>query len=197
MFPEKLKKYTYILASKSPRRYYLLKELGIDFTIVTNCDIDEVYPESLSKMQIPIYLAELKAKGYIKELHRDEILITADTIVWLNNELIGKPKNRTDAIGMLKKLSGNMHEVITGVCFTSYHKQASFTALSEVYFKSLLLKEIHYYVDTYKPFDKAGAYGIQEWIGYIGVEKIIGSYFNVMGLPIQKLYMELLKFINT
>ena len=98
---------------------------------------------------------------------------------------------------MLKKLSGNMHEVITGVCFTSYHKQASFTALSEVYFKSLSLKEIHYYVDTYKPFDKAGAYGIQEWIGYIGVEKIIGSYFNVMGLPIQKLYMELLKFINT
>ncbi|MBN1184707.1 MAG: septum formation protein Maf [Bacteroidales bacterium] len=197
MYPEELKNYKIILASKSPRRQYLLKELGLNFRVDTSFDVDEVFPSKLSKMEIPVYLAELKANAYKNSISENEILLTADTIVWLNGKMVGKPIDWEDAANILKSLSGNMHEVVTGVCLKSLNKVKTFTALSEVYFKPLDDNEINYYINNYHPFDKAGAYGVQEWIGYVGVEKIHGSYFNVMGLPIQKLYVELLKFIKT
>lgn len=196
MYPDILKKYTIILASKSPRRQYLLKELGFNFIIDTSFDVDEVYSDSLTKNEIPVYLSELKANAFKKPIAENEVLLTADTIVWLDGQMVGKPRDREDAVDILRSLSGNMHEVITGVCLRSNRKTKTFTALSEVYFKTLDDDEINYYIDNYQPFDKAGAYGVQEWIGYVGVEKIHGSYFNVMGLPIQKLYVELIKFID-
>ena len=196
MYPDILKKYTIILASKSPRRQYLLKELGLNFIIDTSFEVDEEYPDSLIKNEIPVFLSELKSMAYNKSIAENEILLTADTIVWLNGQMVGKPVDREDAINILRNLSGNMHEVITGVCLRSNNKTKTFTALSEVYFKPLDDDEINYYIENYQPFDKAGAYGVQEWIGYVGVEKINGSYFNVMGLPIQKLYVELINFIE-
>lgn len=196
MYPDKLNEYSYILCSKSPRRQFLLKELGIDFRIEVNNDVEEVYPDTLSKMEIPKFLAELKAGSFKGKLKDKEILLTADTIVWLDNKVVGKPKDKEDAIAILNSLSGKKHEVITGVCLMNVHKKRSFTSVSEVYFTPLSEGEIEYYVDHHKPYDKAGAYGVQEWIGYVGVEKIIGSYYNVMGLPLQKLYAELIQFIK-
>jgi len=158
--------------------------------------VEESYPQQMQAEAIPLYLAELKAQRYASLLKEKTILITADTIVWLNNEVIGKPLDADDAKKMLHKLSGKMHIVYTGVCIRSLHKVTLFTAESKVYFRTLSQGEIDYYVDTYNPVDKAGAYGIQEWIGYIGVERIEGSYFNVMGLPVQKLYNALIHFIE-
>ncbi len=191
---EKLGNTKIILASKSPRRHKLMKALGIEFT-VKPADVEEHYPPHLRREQIPVFLAGLKAEAFPQDqIAEDELVITADTIVWLNDAVLTKPGNREDAVRILRKLSGNMHEVYSGVCLKSHHKVKSFSASSEVYFRKLKDEEIEFYVDEYKPFDKAGAYGIQEWIGYIGIEKISGSFFNVMGLPTQKLYDELLKF---
>lgn len=190
---EQLKKHNIILASKSPRRQQLLKDLGLEFSVEVT-DADETYPPGLSMEEIPVFLAELKAKAFSRELVENELLITADTIVWLNGEVLGKPADKDEAIQMLRKLSNNEHQVVTGVCLKSNSRQCSFFAVSNVAFKELTDDEINYYIDRYKPYDKAGAYGIQEWIGYIGITHIEGSFFNVMGLPIQKLYTELLKF---
>ncbi len=183
-----------ILASASPRRQYLIKDLGLNFEVKTK-ELEEVYPDHLKGKDIALYLAELKANAFHDdEIPDDAILITADTIVCLNDQVLAKPKNYEDAFQILTSLSGNKHEVITAVCLRSHKKTISFYASTEVYFKELSKEEIYHYIENYKPFDKAGAYGIQEWIGYIGIEQISGSFYNVMGLPIQRLYEELLKF---
>lgn len=186
---------TILLASKSPRRRALLKELGIKVELVEPCHEHEDYPESVTAHEIPVYLAAEKAKACQSPEKPGKILLTADTIVWLNNEVIGKPENRQEARQMLKKLSGNMHVVYTGVCLTSHNKQVAFYDTSYVFFKELSDFEIDFYLDHFKPYDKAGSYGVQEWIGFIGINKIEGSYFNVMGLPIHKVYSEILKII--
>jgi septum formation protein len=196
MFIPNIDKYRIILASQSPRRQHLLKEVGIDFVLVKKSFGDENFPEGLVREEVALYLAEYKASHFNDEIKEDEIIITADTIVWLNNEVINKPIDFNDAVLMLEKLSGNCHQVYTGVCLSSKKKKSVFYAASDVFFRKLTREEIVYYINTYKPYDKAGAYGIQEWIGYIGIEKINGSFYNVMGLPIQKLYLELNKFIN-
>jgi septum formation protein len=193
---QKLDRYKIILASKSPRRQHLIGELGIAFEVRLNGDTDESYPSDLSFNEIPIYLAQKKAEPLIGNLSANEILITSDTIVWCDNTIVGKPADRSDAIRILEQLSGKKHVVVTGVKLTSGIKSRTFSAHTDVYFRKLTHEEIEYYVDTFKPFDKAGAYGIQEWIGYVGVERIEGSYFNVMGRPVQKLYMELSGFID-
>ena len=185
--------YNYILASKSPRRRELLETLGIDFQVKTK-EVEEIFPDGLSKEEIPIYLVKLKAKPFLEELCNNDMLITADTIVWFNGHVLGKPKNYDEAKAMLEMLSGNEHQVISGVCLTTTKKQTSFFALSNVRFKTLSNAEIEYYITNFKPFDKAGAYGIQEWIGAIGVTRIEGSFYNVMGLPVQRLYEEIQKF---
>ncbi len=183
-----------ILASQSPRRQYLLKELGLNFEIIGS-DMKEVYPEGLKPEEIAIYLAELKAGNLdVSRLDDQAIVITADTIVCLGDEILGKPAGYGEAVSMLQKLSGRKHDVITGVCLKSKRKKITFHVLSSVYFKELSLEEIEFYIDNFQPFDKAGGYGIQEWIGYVGIDKIEGSFFNVMGLPVRELYDELLKF---
>jgi len=188
-----LPNYNYILASKSPRRQELLHSLGITFEVRLN-DGAENYPENLTKEEIPVYLAEQKANHFLKDLKENDLLITADTIVWFNGVVLGKPDNNKEAIETLQKLSGHEHQVISGVCITSIQKQKSFFSISNVRFKQLTLPEIEYYVSEFKPYDKAGAYGIQEWIGYIGITHIEGSFYNVMGLPIQQLYSEIQNF---
>jgi septum formation protein len=190
---EELKKYKLLLASKSPRRQYLLKELGLDFEVRTK-EVDESFPEQLKAAEIPLYLCEKKANAFDEELTDNTIVITADTIVWVNGHVLNKPQNYDDAVRMLQLLSGKMHEVYTGVCLKSKHKTTSFVALTKVYFKELSLEEIEFYIRNYNPYDKAGAYGAQEWIGYIAVDRIEGTYFNVMGLPVRELYEALLKF---
>jgi septum formation protein len=193
---QQLSQYHLILASASPRRISLLKELNLTFECIP-LDVEEVFPSGLEDHEVAKFLARLKAEAFpIEKLTPKSILITADTIVCLNNEVIGKPKDREHAIEMLQKLSGQMHKVITGVCLRSHDKESIFSNETDVYFSKLTGEEIIYYVDQFKPFDKAGAYGIQEWIGYIGIEKIEGSYFNVMGLPVQQLYVEMKKFIS-
>jgi septum formation protein len=190
---EELKKYHFILASKSPRRQFLLKDLGLDFEVHTK-DVDESFPDDLKAQEIPLYLCQKKADAFDRELNENTIVITADTIVWINGHVLNKPENYADAVRMLKLLSGKVHEVYTGVCIKSKNKTKVFYSLTKVYFKSLSEDEIEYYIKNFHPYDKAGAYGAQEWIGYIAVEKIEGSYFNVMGLPLRELYEELLKF---
>lgn len=186
-------KYNYLLASKSPRRQQLLQSLGIEFQVIVK-EVEENYPAHLLNEEIPVFLAELKAEPYLNELMDNDLLITADTIVWSNNRVLGKPKDKMEAINMLSELSGNEHQVISGVCLSSNQKQISFYATSNVQFKMLSNQEIEFYVLEYKPYDKAGAYGIQEWIGTIGITHIEGSFYNVMGLPIQQLYEEIQKF---
>ncbi|WP_321321192.1 Maf-like protein [Labilibaculum sp.] len=188
-----LKDYQIILASQSPRRHQMLKELGLIFEIRTK-EIEETYPEGLTPEQIPVYLAELKAKAFEQDLNSNELVITADTIVCVDDWILGKPNDRDDAVKMLNALSDRSHQVISGVCLMSKDKKISFSTTTNVHFKALSEEEIDYYIDNYKPFDKAGAYGIQEWIGFIGIDGIEGSYFNVVGLPIQRLYQELLNF---
>lgn len=190
---ENLKKYHFILASKSPRRQYLLKELGVSFEIAIK-EVDESFPEHLQAEQIPLYLCEKKAAAFDKEILDNTIVITSDTIVWVENKVLNKPENYEDAVRMLELLSGKMHKVYTAVCLKSNHKIKTLYVCTNVYFKNLSLEEIDFYIKNYNPYDKAGAYGAQEWIGYIAIEKIEGSYFNVMGLPLKELYEELLLF---
>lgn len=196
---EDLKKYSVVLASNSPRRKELLSGLGVNFSVKTLPDVDESFPDTLKGEEIPLFIARKKADAYkvlfssvtSNEVEEPLLIITADTIVWLEDEVLGKPANATEAKAMLSKLSGKKHQVITGVCLTTALWQKSFAAVSEVQFSSLTEEEMDYYIQNYCPYDKAGAYGVQEWIGFIGVESIQGSYFNVMGLPIQRLYREL------
>ena len=192
MLSTKLKKYNLILASGSPRRQQFLKDLDLDFTIDVK-EIEEIYPKELKGSDITDFLAELKASAF-KNLNEADILITSDTIVWMDGTAIGKPKDRNDAIKIFKKLSGKKHEVITSICIKTINKTTIVNDTTNVYFKELTDKEIAFYIDNFHPYDKAGGYGIQDWIGYIGVEKIEGSFFNVMGLPVHKLYTELSKF---
>ena len=189
-----LKKYMVVLGSNSPRRRELLAGLDINFEVQTIAGIDESYPETLEAKEIPVYLAKKIAEAYLSTMPEDELLITADTIVWTFDQILGKPKDREEAIEMLRKLSGQVHEVITGVCLTTKEKMVSFAATSSVHFAELEEEEIIYYVDNYRPFDKAGSYGIQEWIGYVAVESINGSFYNVMGLPVRLLYQQLKNF---
>lgn len=190
---ENLNKYKIILASNSPRRKELLSGLGIRYEVKTLPDIDESFPEGLSEVETAAYIARAKADAYRGAMQADELIITADTIVWLDGEVMGKPCDEEDARRMLRALSGKTHQVITGVCLTTIESQKAFAAVTDVTFASLSEEEITYYVERYRPMDKAGSYGIQEWIGFVGVESISGSYFNVMGLPIQRLYTELKK----
>ncbi len=183
-----------ILASQSPRRYELLKGLGLDFDVLTSKDTDESFPDDMNTDKIPVYIAEKKAKTFENFIDEKTILITADTIVCLNGRILNKPSKRKEAENMLRQLSGNSHVVITGVCIKSLQNKRCFSSRTIVYFNDLSTFEIDYYIDKYKPYDKAGAYGIQEWIGYIGIKNIEGSYYNVMGLPVQKLYEELCEF---
>lgn len=185
--------YNYILASQSPRRQELLKSLGLPFRVQLK-PVEEVFPEALTGSAIPEYLARLKSIPFQSSLDERDLLITADTVVFLDGELIGKPENQQNALDMLQKLSGQEHQVISGVCLTSKNKQIIFHAVTNVQFKKLENKEIDYYISTFQPLDKAGAYGIQEWIGFIGITHIEGSFYNVMGLPVQKLYEEILRF---
>lgn len=190
---DNLEKYKVILASGSPRRRELMAGLGVNYEVRILPDVDESYPDTLQGEEIPLYIAKEKADAYIPMMQPDELIITADTIVWLDGKVLGKPRDREDALQMLRTMSGRTHEVFTSVCITTTDWQRSFTAQTEVRFATLSEDEIIYYVDNFKPMDKAGAYGVQEWIGFIGVENISGSYYNIMGLPVQKLYRELLK----
>lgn len=192
-FEELKQNYRFILASKSPRRQFLLRDLGLEFEVHTK-EVDESFPEHLSAAEIPLYLCEKKAAAFDGEMDDKTIVITADTIVWVNGQVLNKPENYDDAVRMLQLLSGKMHEVYTGVCIRSKTQSKTFYSLTRVYFKTLSAYETDYYVRNYNPYDKAGAYGAQEWIGYIAVERIDGSYFNVMGLPLRELYEALLTF---
>jgi len=194
MLKELLKNKSVILSSASPRREQLVKGLDIDFVIEINGETEEVYDPSMDPSIVPEYLSKLKSHNFGRTLSESEILITADTMVLCNGEILGKPVDRDDAVKILSKLSGNRHTVITGVTLRSLGSQITFSATTDVWFKKLSQEEIEYYIDNYKPYDKAGSYGAQDWIGYIAIEKIEGSYFNVMGLPVQKLYRELEKF---
>lgn len=193
-FADYMKKYRVFLGSRSPRRLALIKDIGLEFELWLKEEVPEVVPDGMAPDQAAAYLARLKAKAYLDELQPEDILITADTLVVLGGRILGKPDGREDAIRMLTDLAGTPHEVITGVCLSSKSRELAFTARTTVWFDLLTPAEIIEYVDEFSPFDKAGAYGIQEWIGYIGVKRIEGSYFNVMGLPIQKLYRELQSF---
>lgn len=185
--------YRLILGSGSPRRQELLKSLGFDY-LLKPINADESFPADLKGSEIPVFLAEKKADAYPIELKEEEILITADTIVWLEGKVLNKPAKYDDAIKMLESLSGKMHEVYTGVCLKSGTKQTTFFDATKVYFKKLKKEEIEYYVANFNVYDKAGGYGVQDWIGYIGIDKIEGSFYNVMGLPVKELYEELIKF---
>lgn len=183
-----------ILASASPRRKELLSGLGVQFTVDTRNTFEEIAPEGLPYSQYPEYMAKGKSHGFHRDLLPDEILVTADTMVLCSDEIMGKPTDRADAIRMVQKLQNNRHSVLTGVCIRSLEKEVCFTASTDVFFDELSQEEIEYYVDTYRPFDKAGAYGVQEWVGYAGIKRIEGSYFNVVGLPVQMLYQKLKEF---
>lgn len=188
---ENLNKYRVILASNSPRRKELLSGLGVPFTVRIIDGIDETYPDDLTCEEIPCYISRKKAQAYVKDMAEDELIITADTVVCVDDVVLGKPVDETDAMVMLRTLSGKTHQVITGVTLLTHRMERTFSVASHVTFGSLTEEEIEYYVKNYRPLDKAGAYGIQEWIGYVGVTALNGSYFNVMGLPVQRLYNEL------
>ena len=190
---ENLQKYHIILASNSPRRRELLGGLGIPFEVKVLPDIEESYPADLPVSQIAEFIAREKALAYRDLMADDDLIITADTVVIVGDEVMGKPVDAADARRMLKKLSGVAHQVTTGVCLTTKQEQRHFSVTTDVTFKQLTDEEINHYIEVYKPFDKAGAYGIQEWIGYIGVTSLNGSYFNVMGLPVQRIYTEISK----
>lgn len=183
-----------ILSSNSPRRKELLAGLGVDFEVRVLKDIDEQYPDDIPLNEVPLYIAKEKASAY--NIAQDELVVTADTVVIVENEILGKPKDRAEAYEMLRKISGKTHQVVTGVCLTTLDIQRSFTVTTDVEFKELSDDEIYYYIDKYRPFDKAGAYGIQEWIGYVGVLSLKGSYYNVMGLPVQRIYEEFTSYFE-
>lgn len=183
-----------ILSSNSPRRKELLAGLGVDFEVRVLKGVDERYPDDIPLNEVPLYIAIEKASAYT--VAKDELVVTADTVVIVDNEILGKPKDRAEAYGMLRKISGKTHQVVTGVCLTTIDDQRSFTVTTDVEFKELSDNEIFYYIDKYRPFDKAGAYGIQEWIGYVGVLSLKGSYYNVMGLPVQRIYEEFTSYFG-
>lgn len=191
---ENLNKYEIVLASNSPRRKELLQRMGVNFKVRTLFGIDESYPDSLRGEDIVCYISRNKAKAYQSSMAPNELLITADTIVYVDGEVMGKPKNAEQAKEMLHKLSGKTHQVITGVTIVTAKRTENFGVTSQVKFTNITDEEINFYVDKYLPFDKAGAYGIQEWIGIVAVEEIKGSYFNVVGLPVQRLYQKLKTF---
>lgn len=191
---ENLNKYEIVLASNSPRRKELLQRMGVNFKVRTLFGIDESYPDSLRGEDIVCYISRNKAKAYQSSMAPNELLITADTIVYVDGEIMGKPKNAEQAKEMLHKLSGKTHQVITGVTIVTAKRTENFGVTSQVKFTNITDEEINFYVDNYLPFDKAGAYGIQEWIGIVAVEEIKGSYFNVVGLPVQRLYQKLKTF---
>jgi septum formation protein len=195
MLREKLKNYTIILASGSPRRQAFFKDLDIDFEIRLK-EVEEIFPPQLQAEEITNYLAELKANAFKGELKPTEILITSDTIVWHNKQCLGKPKNEDDAFAMLQSLSNATHEVITSVCFKTHEKTELLHEVTKVTFQPLSDEAIQYYLEKYKPFDKAGSYAIQEWIGYVGISKIEGSYTNVVGMPMHLVYQKLLTYIQ-
>lgn len=193
---DKLHSYAIILASASPRRRELLRAAGIEYRLAAKFDCEEHYPATILKEDVAAYLSRLKSHAYPATLLPHEILITADTTVLIDNEVLGKPATRDEACAMLRRLSGRDHAVITGVTLRTCRRERTFSACSRVHFAALSDEQIAYYVDNYKPLDKAGAYGIQEWIGYIGIERIEGSFYNVMGLPVQRLCNELEAFIE-
>ena len=195
MVIEELNKYRIILASRSPRRQQLLSELGLKFKVIVN-DWEEGFPGNLKAEKIALYVARKKASNFKAGLKEDEIVITADTIVWCNNMVLDKPVDTSDAGRILREISGNTHEVITGVALLSANRETSFYSSTKVTFEKLSDEEIDFYIQNFKPFDKAGAYGIQEWIGIAACSRIEGSYFNVMGLPVQQVYTELRKFVK-
>ena len=192
---DKLKPYRLILASQSPRRRQLLADAGIEFVLAPRFECEESFPDIMPAAEVAQYLSSLKSEAYPESLGTNDILLTADTVVIACNRILGKPADRAEAIEMITMLSGRDHEVVTGVTLRSAECVKSFSVSSKVRFRALLQEEIEYYVDTYRPFDKAGSYGIQEWIGYVGIEGIEGSFYNVMGLPVQRLYSELNDFI--
>ena len=196
MLLDLLKRYNVVLASNSPRRKELLGDLGIEFHVRTIKGIDESYPDDLPVLEIAEYISRKKAHAYRAEMHPDELIITADTVVILGDEVLGKPKDADDARRMLRELSGKTHKVVTGVTIVTTDATRSFSAVSDVEFAELSDEDINYYVDNYRPLDKAGAYGIQEWIGCMGVRNINGSFYNVMGLPLHRLYTELNTMLN-
>jgi septum formation protein len=193
MLKEKLQHKRIILASGSPRRQQFFREMDIDFTIQIK-EVEEIYPKELEASAITKFLAELKANAF-DSLEENDLLITSDTIVWHENKALGKPKDAKDAFQMLQSLSGKTHEVITSVCFKTKNTLETLTETTKVTFNSLTDEAIHYYISNYKPFDKAGSYGIQEWIGLIGISKIEGSYTNVVGLPVEKVYQKLSQYV--
>ncbi|OWP85108.1 septum formation protein Maf [Flavobacterium davisii] len=193
MLRTKFKNHHIILASGSPRRQQFFKEFDIDFSIKLK-EVEEIYPDTLFFLEITNYLAKLKAAAFEGELESNELLITSDTLVWHNNKALGKPTDYENAFTMLKTLSNSTHEVITSVCFKTIEKEDIINDITKVTFGSLTDEAIHYYLNHYKPFDKAGSYGIQDWIGLIGISKIEGSYTNVVGLPTEKVYQYLLNF---
>ena len=191
---DKLKSFRLILASQSPRRRQLLSDAGIEYELAPRFDCDEVFPDDLPAAEVAEYLSRLKSEAYPLPLEKNDILLTADTVVVAGGEVLGKPADRADAIAIIEKLSGKAHEVIAGVTLRSAGAIKSISSHSKVHFRTLSREEIEYYVDTYSPMDKAGAYGIQEWIGYVGIEGIEGSFYNVMGLPIEALGRSLTRF---
>lgn len=194
---ELIKSKRIILASASPRRKELMEGLGLNFTVDTRNNFQEVVPDGLDVNLVPEYLAKGKSYGFHRELEDDEIVITADTMVMCDGKILGKPSDKANAMQMLKMLQSNTHTVITGVCIRSREKEDSFSVTTKVFFNELSDEELDYYIENYRPYDKAGAYGVQEWIGHIGISRIEGSYFNVMGLPVQRLYTELQKFMES
>ena len=184
-----------ILASNSPRRRELLAGLDLDFEVKVIKGIDESYPETLAPDKVAQYIAAKKADAYVPAIHEDDLVITADTVVIVDNDILGKPHDESEAKAMLRRISGRSHQVVTGVCLVTKDKRREFSVSTDVTFRALSESEIDYYVSHYRPFDKAGAYGIQEWIGYVGVTGLNGSYFNVMGLPVQRIYAELQFFL--
>ena len=195
LLKDKLKGRRVLLASKSPRRRQLLEGVGIDFEIADGRDAEEVFPETMPLGEVAEYLSVLKSDAYFDTLEEGDVLITADTVVIAGGRILGKPADRVEAQAMLRLLSGAEHEVVTGVTLRSIHNRRSFSCVSRVRFREITPEEVDYYIDHYAPYDKAGAYGIQEWIGYVAISGIEGSFYNVMGLPVQMLYVELEKFV--
>jgi septum formation protein len=193
LLSEKIKNKKLILASQSPRRKQLLAEMGLQFEVIVK-SVDESFGDELKLQEVALHIARQKAEAFDHEIDNNTIVITADTIVCIDNMILNKPEDRNDAVRILQLLSGNKHTVITAVCLFSNEKEREFFVATDVYFRPLSLEQINYYLDNYKPYDKAGSYGIQEWIGLVGLEKIVGSYHNVMGLPTAELYLELLDF---
>lgn len=193
LLAEKYKNHKIVLASKSPRRQELMKGLDISFEVRT-MEVDESFPPALQREEIPLFLSKLKAQAFLPEMKANEVVITADTVVWVNDHVLNKPEDRDEAIAMVNELSGNQHVVYTGVTITTKDKALSFYDETKVYFEALTQEEIEYYIDKYQPYDKAGSYGVQEFIGYMGISKLEGSYFNVMGLPVHQVYKKLMEF---